>query len=85
MALTFDPLLLETEEALLLRITVTSGRAILRTHDVAVEQVLGMLAEGMSAEAIVRSYPGLHLDDVRACLVYARRVIGYAAVDASTC
>jgi uncharacterized protein (DUF433 family) len=68
----------ETEEALLLRVTVAGGRAQLRNHDVAVEQVLGMLAEGMTPEAIVRAHAGLQLDDVRACLVYARRSVNYA-------
>jgi len=74
----FDPTFPETEEALLLRVIAADGRVILRAHDLAVEQVLGMLAEGMSPEAIVRAHRGLHIDDVRACLVYARRVVGYA-------
>jgi uncharacterized protein (DUF433 family) len=79
MAVSFDPLFAETEEALLLRITVTGGRPVLRVHDVAVEQVLGMLGEGMTPEAIVRGHAGLEIDDIRACLVYARRAVYFGS------
>jgi uncharacterized protein (DUF433 family) len=76
MAVSFDPLYLERDDALLLRITASGGRAVLRSHDdVAVEQVLGMLAEGMTPESIVRGHAGLEVDDIRACLVYARRAV----------
>lgn len=76
MAVSFDPLFLETEEALLLRITAIGDRAVVRSQDdVAVEQVLGMLAEGMTPESIVRGHAGIEIDDIRACLVYARRAV----------
>ncbi len=38
-----------------------------------VEQILGLLAKGMSVEDVVRSYPILTLDDVRLALEYARQ------------
>jgi uncharacterized protein (DUF433 family) len=79
MAVSFDPMSLETEEALMLRITASDGRVILRAHDVAVEQVLGMLAEGMTPESIVRAHAGMGADDIRACLVYARRLVYFGS------
>jgi len=35
-----------------------------------------MLAAGDSAETILEGYPWLDLEDIKACLVYARRLVG---------
>ena len=40
---------------------------------IGVEQVLGLLANGMTVEAIVRSYPILQPEDIRAALAHARQ------------
>jgi uncharacterized protein (DUF433 family) len=85
MAVNFDPNFPETEEALLHRITARGGCPRLRAHGLAVERVLAMLADGMSAEAIVRDYAGLHVDDIRACLVYARRLVGPGSAAPAVC
>jgi len=62
---------------LLKRITVNpgifGGKPIIRGRRMAVEHILGMLAAGATTEAIVNDYPYLEGDDVRACLVFARR------------
>lgn len=64
------------EEKLLERITfdpqIFGGKPIIRGRRLAVEHVLGMLAAGDSVETIVAGYPWLEVEDVRACLVYAR-------------
>ena len=44
------------------------------------EHVLAMLAAGDRAETICQGYPWLEPDDVRACLVYARRLVGHERV-----
>jgi len=66
-----------TEEDLLSRITVNpqifAGKPIVRGRRLAVEHVLGMLAAGDSPEVILEGYPWLEPEDIRACLVYARR------------
>ena len=73
------------EQLLLKRITVTpkmfGGKPIIRGHRLAVEHVLGMLAAGDTPETILRGYEWLEPDDVRACLVYARRVVGHERVE----
>jgi len=73
------------EDALLARITVDpdvfGGKPIVRGRRLAVEHVLGMLAAGDSVEDLLREYPGLERDDVQACLVYARRLVGHERVD----
>jgi uncharacterized protein (DUF433 family) len=69
------------EKRLLERITVNpkifGGKPIIRGHRLAVEHVLGMLAAGDTPETILAGYPWLEAEDVRACLVYARRLVGH--------
>lgn len=47
------------------------GRPTIRGMRIAVADVLGWLAAGMSHENIVAEYPELTEDDIRACLAYA--------------
>jgi len=73
------------EEELLLRITVNpeifGGKPIVRGRRLAVEHVLGMMAAGDSPETILEGYPWLEQEDLQACLVYARRVVGHERVE----
>lgn len=73
------------ENALLSRITVNTaifgGKPIIRGRRLAVEHVLGMLAAGDSAETILEGYPWMEAEDIRACLVYARRLVGHERVE----
>jgi len=68
------------DTTLLNRITVNpdifGGKPIIRGRRLAVEHILGMLGTGDSPETILEGYPWLQLDDIRACLVYARNIIG---------
>ena len=74
-----------SEDTLLARITsdpaIFGGKPIIRGHRLAVEHVLGMLAAGDTPETILEGYEWLEPDDVRACLVYARRVVGHERVE----
>jgi len=47
------------------------GRPCIRGMRIAVGDVLGWLAEGMSHEQILDEYPELTEGDIRACLAYA--------------
>jgi uncharacterized protein (DUF433 family) len=73
------------EDKLLERITVNpkifGGKPIIRGRRLAVEHVLGMLAAGDTTETILEGYPWLESDDLRACLVYARRLVGHERVE----
>lgn len=55
------------------------GRPCVRGTRIAVSDVLGWLAAGMSHDEIRADYPELTEDDIRACLAYAadreRRVL----------
>lgn len=72
------------ETDLLARITtdpgIFGGKPIIRGHRLAVEHVLGMLAAGDTPDELLREYSWLEADDVRACLAYARRVVGHERV-----
>lgn len=73
------------ETRLLERITVNpeifGGKPIVRGRRLAVEHVLGMLAAGDTAETLLEGYPWLEREDILACLVYARRLVGHERVE----
>ena len=73
------------EKQLLQRITVNpkifSGKPIIRGRRLAVEHVLGMLAAGDTAEIILEGYPWLEPEDIQACLLYARKLVGHERVE----
>ena len=73
------------EADLLRRITLNpdifGGKPIIRNRRLAVEHVLGMLAAGDTPEILLQGYPWLEPDDIRACLVYARRPVGHERVE----
>ncbi len=76
------------EAELLARITVNpkifGGKPVIRGRRLAVEHVLGMLAAGDSSEAIVDAYDWLEPEDIRACLVFARRHVGHERIEPLT-
>lgn len=47
------------------------GRPCIRNMRIAVADVLGWLAAGMSNQEILSDYPELTEEDIRACLAYA--------------
>lgn len=73
------------EHLLLERITVDpkifGGKPILRGRRLAVEHLLGMLAAGDDAATILDEYPWLEPEDIKACLVYARRLVAHERIE----
>ena len=51
---------------------VLAGKPVVRGTRLAVEFVIGLMADGWSEADILTNYPGLAHDDVIACLAYAR-------------
>jgi len=74
-----------SETDLLSRITfnpeIFGGKPIIRGCRLAVEHVLGMLAAGDTAETLVAAYPWLEADDVRACLLFASKVVAQERIE----
>jgi len=73
------------ENELLQRITVNpkifGGKPIIRGRRLAVEHVLGMLGAGDTIETVLEGYPWLEPEDVQACLVYARKIVGHERLE----
>ena len=73
------------EAKLVSRITVDpgifGGKPIIRGRRLAVEHVLEMLAAGSTREEILAGYDWLEPDDIRACMVYARRAVAHERVE----
>nr|PZN84222.1 MAG: antitoxin [Pseudomonadota bacterium] len=62
-------------ERIVLDPAILSGKPVIRGTRLSVEFVIGLLADGWSEEDIVRNYPGITHEDIRACLAYARDVL----------
>lgn len=73
-------------EALLKRITFNpkqcGGRPCVRGMRIRVGDVLDLLAAGLSMEQIVQEMPDLEVDDIKACLAFARRRINHPSIAA---
>jgi uncharacterized protein (DUF433 family) len=54
---------------------ILSGKPVVRGMRISVEQVIKMLARGISVEDIIEEYPLLDEDDIKACLLYAANKI----------
>jgi len=51
---------------------VLAGKPIIRGTRIAVDFVIGLMAEGWTETDLLQNYPGLSHEDVAACLAYAR-------------
>ncbi len=51
---------------------VLAGKPVIRGTRLAVEFIIGLMAEGWAEAEILANYPGITHDDVVACLAYAR-------------
>ena len=52
-----------------------------RGRRLAVEHVLSMLAAGDSAQDVLDAYPFLEPDDIRACMLYAYKLVAHERID----
>lgn len=73
------------ETELLTRITfnprIFGGKPIIRGRRLAVEHILGMLAAGDTPETLLAAYPWLEREDIQACLLYARKIVGQERIE----
>ncbi|MCG3134838.1 MAG: hypothetical protein HMLKMBBP_02242 [Planctomycetes bacterium] len=68
-----------TTDVLLERIVadprVLAGKPVVRGTRISVELVIDLLARGYSKQQVLDQYEHLAMDDVHACLAYAREVL----------
>jgi len=67
------------EEELLKRITINPevmvGKPTIRGMRITVEQILNSLAANISVKEIIEDYPELELNDIKASLLYAAKLV----------
>lgn len=51
------------------------GKPVVKGTRLAVEFIIDLLAQGWSETEILRNYPGLTMEDIKACLQYASAVL----------
>jgi uncharacterized protein (DUF433 family) len=61
--------------------TIFAGKPIIRGRRLAVEHVLSMLAAGDTPQDIIAAYPFLEPEDIRACVLYAYKLVAHERVD----
>jgi uncharacterized protein (DUF433 family) len=70
--------------SLLERITINpkqcGGRPCIRGMRIRVSDVLDLFAAGLTAEKILEELPDLEPEDVKACMIYARRRIDHSVL-----
>ena len=69
---------------LLKRITVNpkqcGGKPCIRGMRIRISDVLDLLANGLTQAQVLEELPDLELEDIQACMVYARRRIDHPVV-----
>ena len=59
------------QERIIIDPEILVGKPVIKGTRLAVDFVIDLLAEGWSETEILRNYPGITIEDVRACLAYA--------------
>ena len=54
---------------------IFGGKPIIRGMRISVETILGLLAQGISYQEILKDYPELEYEDILACLEYAHTIL----------
>ena len=67
------------EKKLIERITLNPdicfGKPTVRNMRYPVEMILDLLSAGMTTEELIKDYPALEVDDIKACLLFASKLI----------
>ena len=63
------------EDRITLDPAVLVGKPVIKGTRLAVEFVVGLLADGWTEAEVLRNYPGITRDDLLACLAYARQLL----------
>jgi uncharacterized protein (DUF433 family) len=62
---------------------VLAGKPVIRGTRLAVEFIIGLMADGWSEADILANYPNITHDDILACLAYARDTLNAEKVHPS--
>jgi uncharacterized protein (DUF433 family) len=54
------------------------GKPIIKGTRITVQHILGLLAQGMAYNTILKEYPHITQDDIYACLLFAQQAIDFS-------
>jgi uncharacterized protein (DUF433 family) len=54
---------------------ILAGKPVIRGTRLAVEFIIGLLADGWTEAQVLAAYPGISREDIFACLAYARDLL----------
>jgi uncharacterized protein (DUF433 family) len=63
------------QERIVVDAEIVAGKPVVKGTRLAVEFIVDLLAQGWPQTEIMRNYPGLTEEDIRACLNYASAVL----------
>lgn len=63
------------QERIIIDPEILVGKPVIKGTRLAVEFIVDLLAQGWTEDEILRNYPGLTHEDIRACLQYASEVL----------
>ena len=63
------------EERIIVDPGILVGKPVIKGTRLAVEFIIDLLAQGWSEEGVLRNYPGLTQEDIKACLGYASAIL----------
>ncbi len=58
---------------------ILDGKPVIRGTRLSVDYILALLARGASMDEILDEYEGLHLEDLRACMLFAAQAVKSAS------
>lgn len=66
---------MEWQERIVIDPNILVGKPVIRGTRLAVEFIVELLSQGWSEPEIMRNYPGITQQDIRACLSYATELL----------
>lgn len=54
---------------------VLVGKPVIKGTRLSVEFIIGLLSQGWTESEVLRNYPGITADDIKACLAYAEDIL----------
>ena len=75
---------MKTPSRIILDPSVLAGKPVIRGTRISVDLVLELLASGWTEFTILKEYPGLKHQDIRACIRYAQEIVRSERVYSTT-
>ncbi len=68
-------------ERIIVNPSIFGGKPVIRGLRIKVETILSLLEQGATPQEILEDYPDLEMEDIRACLAYARSLVANEQIE----